>query len=438
MRVAGLILAVVAAIAAIWWLARDLLPPERVRFAAGSEGGGYHRIAQKYQTILAKDGIEVEILITAGSVENARLLADGTADVGLLQGGVPAGDGLESLGNIFLEPFFVFVRAAPDAAPVPANVAKWTGLRLAAGGAGSGTRAAFLSLARAAGLKPDRNRILPLGGKDAAKALLAGEVDAALFVAPLDAPYLADLYRAETARMLTLAYLPALTSRLVASEQILLPAGAIRLDPPVPRQDTEMLAMVARLAAPPDLHPALVARLVAAARALHTRRSPIHDEGAFPNMETGDLPPDPYARDLLRTGPSVLQRYLPYWMVAQINRVAILLLPIVFLLLPLLRALPGLYAWRMRARVYSHYQDIRAIETAAEKASDPEALAAFDRQLAAIDEDLARLRLPLPYRNNAYTARMHVDLARRRIADRIAAPGGRGSDRPTLAKPDRS
>ncbi|MEM1298336.1 MAG: TAXI family TRAP transporter solute-binding subunit, partial [Pseudomonadota bacterium] len=410
------ILMAITAAVALWFLSRDLVPPDRVRFASGGEGGGYHGIALAYRDILARDGIEVEVLTTAGSVENARLLTDGSADVGVLQGGVEASPALETLGNLFLEPLFVFTRAQ---SPIPANPGTWRGLELAVGGEGSGTRAAYRSLSEAAGIPPDSNTLVARGGTAGANALLAGEVDAALFVAPLEAPYLAPLFASDEVRLLGLGYLDALTGRLEQSAHIQLPAGGISLSPVVPRETIEMVAMVARLAAQPDLHPALVDRLVEAARELHSGRTAIHAEGRFPNTDRTSLTADAYARDLIRSGPSPLQDYLPYWVVAQINRFAILLLPIFFLLLPLLRLLPTIYRWRMRARVYSYYQDIRTLETAAHNA-DPGALGELDAKLARIDEELASLSLPLPYRDYAYTARLHVDLARRKIANRKA------------------
>lgn len=416
MRILGLVLGIAAALAAIWYLSRDLLPPDRLRFAAGGAGGGYHGIAKQYQAILAEDGIDVEILTTAGSVENARLLAAGEADVGLLQGGVPVDGDVHTLGNLFMEPFFIFTRR--DGA-MPGNVAAWSGLRLAVGGEGSGTRAAFLSMAGAAGLDPTANTLLPVGGTDGAQALLAGDADAALFVAPLKAPYLAALFDEPNAQLLTLEYLPALTSRLPGSRRIVLPAGGMVMNPPVPAQDTPMLAMVARMGTQPDLHPALTNRLIAAARRLHAGQTPINIEGTFPNMDFGALPANAYARDLIRNGPSPLHRYLPYWIVAQINRVLILLLPIIFLLLPVIRILPGLYAWRMRTKVFTYYQNIRDIETEADAATDADALRGLDDRLTEIDNQIAKLRLPIPYRHLAYTARVHVDLLRRRIATKM-------------------
>lgn len=414
-RVSALILAVVIAASAVWWLSRDILPPSTVRFAAGIEDGGYWRIATQYRDILAKDGIDLELIPTAGSVENARLMANGQADAALLQGGIPVGDGIETLGAVFTEPFLIFARATAGL-DVPRNPAQWSGLRIAAGGDGSGTRAAARVFLDAAGLADDANTLLPLGGAKAATALTSGDVDVALFVAPLSAPYLSPVLADQDANLLQLDHLVALSRRMPQSVRVDVPSGAFALDPPLPPSRRRLLGLVARIVAQPELHPAIVDRLVEAARQVHEPGDVITPQGRFPSMDNTSLPQDAYARDLIADGPSPLTAFLPYWVVAQISRFAILLLPIVFLLLPFLRALPGLYKWSVRSRVFRHYARIREIDEAAADTDDPEQLRALDAELADLDREIAHLKLPLPHRGYAYDARLHIDLLRKRIA----------------------
>ncbi|MEM9737220.1 MAG: TAXI family TRAP transporter solute-binding subunit, partial [Pseudomonadota bacterium] len=366
------------------------------------------------------DGITLELIATAGSVENAGLLASGAADIGLLQGGVPAAPELKAIGALFVEPIFLFQRRD---APVPDNPGAWEGLRLASGAQGSGTRAAMLALLEAAGVPVEANRLLPISGKEAVAALRAGEADLAVFVAPIAAPYLGPLFADPDFTLLELRHIHAISRRLAQADLVTLHAGAIRLSPPIPAQDVTLMAMIARLAAQSELHPAMVDRLVEAAREIHGTRDALTDEGAFPSMEHVAMRADLYARDLIASGPSPLQEYLPYWVVAQINRFAILLLPILFLLIPVLRVLPGLYAWRMRSRVWRHYQEIREIDRTVMDSRDPEALDSMRTRLDAIDAEIASLALPLAYRDYAYQARLHIDLLRGRIAERRASAG---------------
>ena len=130
------------------------------------------------------------------------------------------------------------------------------------------------------------------------------------------------------------------------------------------------------------------------------------------------MPIDVNAYDIITDGPSTLSAFLPYWAVAQVNRIALLALPIVFLLLPLLRSLPGLYEWRMRSQVFRQYRKIREIDEELRDATSASRLSTLRDRLDAIDADLAALRLPVAYRHLAYTARLHVDLVRSRIDEK--------------------
>ncbi|TCP44024.1 hypothetical protein [Rhodovulum marinum] len=425
MRVVIGVLSIVLALAAMWVLSRDLLPPKEVRLAAGAPGGGYWAIAERYRDRLARDGIRLEIIESTGSVGNAELLRGGAADVALLQGGVAPPGGVESLGAMFLEPMFFFARRGAE---LPANPGRWAGLRVAAGGAGSGTAAAFDGLERAAGLAPGAVTRLALGGAQAADALRTGAADIAVFVAPLSAPYLAPLFVDPGVVLMRLDHMTALSRRMIQTEVITLPAAGIDFDPVVPPDDLRMLAMVAQLVARDDLHPSLVDRLAMAARGIHSGADAITPAGRFPAAEPGPLPMNAYAATLIREGPSSLQDVLPYWVVAQVNRFAILLLPLVFIAVPLIRALPGLYAWQMRRRVFRYYRAIREIDMDARAAASHDRLEALVQALDGIDAELARLSLPPPYRDRAYTAQIHINLVRQRIEARLDRMAPRAAD----------
>lgn len=401
------------ALLAIFVLSRDILPPKTLVMAVGSPGGGYWKAAEHYRRILARDDIDLQLLESAGSVQNAGLLASGQADTALLQGGITSPPGSQSIGAVFYEPLLIFSRDGH----VPGNPARWEGLRIASGQPGSGTRAAFESLIQAAGIHAEANTPLPISGKQAANALLDGSADLAIFVAPVNAPYLAALFDSPAVGLVQLDHIDAIASRLQADVTIL-PSGAASMLPPRPAQPVALVVTTAQIVASANLHPSLVDRLVEAAREVHAAQNVITPARRFPARNGGSPPMDPYAEKLIENGPSSLQEYLPYWVVAQINRFAILLLPVLFLLLPLLRTLPGIYSWQMRRRVYACYPRLRLLDDAIEQASSNAQLDDIALKLSRIDRELNDLKLPLAYRNYAYTARLHADLVRSRLVQR--------------------
>ena len=348
------------------FLALDLVPPRQITMAAGKPGTAYHDMALAYRRILAEDGIVLEILETSGSVDNARALAAG-ADTALMQGGVPALEGTTPLAAVMLEPMFVLHRAGVSAD----DPGDWAGLRIAAGAEGSGTRAAVRAVMAALGDPVPDGAFLDMGAVEAAAALAAGDIDAAVFVAPVDAPYLVGLLpdpRLELARLRDLA---AIAARLDFVDVVEIPAAGLDYMARLPPEPVQLPAMVGRLVADKDLHPALVDRMVAAALRVHSGPDLITREGRFPSAESLGTSINAKAARLLRDGPGPLDGALPFWAVAQINRVLVLLLPVLFLLVPLLRALPALYAWGMNARIWRHYDGVLEIDAAGETETDP-------------------------------------------------------------------
>lgn len=398
---------------------RELIPPQTLTMAAGRAGGGYDAYAQKYRQILAEDGVTLDIIDTAGSVENASLIEDGVADVALIQGGIPINPavGAESLAAVFLEPFFIFYRSdLIDAA----NPSSWPALRVAAGEPGGGTRMAINRLVLELDLRLDPELFLSLGGTAAADALRAGEVDVAVFVAPIDAPYLQPLLTDPRIAIRSLRDSDALHRRLPFVRPADIPPAGIDYGQRIPPESVPLTAMIATLVAQGDLHPALVNRMVRAAQEVHSGPVLLSDTLHFPSAEGASLPMNPQAAAALGRPPGVFERVLPYWIAAQITRVTVLLVPLL-VIVPLLRALPGLYEWRMRSRVYRHYGRLTSIDAEAAQAIEEGRRTELLAELDEIDADAKALVVPPKYREQAYTLRLHIDLVRRRIAGAPAA-----------------
>lgn len=392
----------------------QLHPPKTIRLAAGPSGGAYSQVAERYKEQLARDGIELQIVETAGSVENVSLLEGREVDAALVQGGIVVADlSIEAIGAIFFEPMVFLARSELT---IPGNPAFWRNLRINGGRPGSGTAAAFVDFQTAIGLDPTANEIFELGYDDAVSALVADQIDVAVFVAPIDAPYLQRAYGHPDIQFVSLEHSDAIARRLAYATTVTVPTGAVSLLPVIPPVPQSILALEARLAVAPDLHPALVNRLTMAAKTLHASRDIITDPDAFPSIDGTDLPINNAARQLIMEGPSTWHDWLPYWMAAQVNRTLLLLLPILFIVVPMLRALPGIYAYIMGWKVWQHYPDIRAIEDELDESPSREDLERMDAKLVELDDRLSKVRLPAAYRQAAYHARMHVELVRKRIA----------------------
>jgi len=400
-----------------------LIPPEHLKIAAGSKESAYYQIAKQYQTILSEDGIQLEIIETAGSVDNSQLMDDPSSgvDIALIQGGIATSNlSLNALAAVFPEPLLAFARVDSK---LEGNPFSWSNKRVALGAEGSGTRAVVNELAKLTNAPVLATRTgeakSRMGGSKASEALLRGELDLAFFVAPLTAPYLQPLLNDSSIQLLPINHGRALASQLPEAHYVNLYSGALRYHPPYPEESVPLVTLVAKLVARDNLHPALVNRLVHAMKRVHGKRVTLVMPAPFPNTSLLDMPSDVYAAKLLREGFNSLEKTLPYWIVAQINRFALLLLPIIFLLLPLFKILPALLAWRMQSRVYRYYDRLHEIDIKLSRKQpsplDNEEKMKLKRELDEIEANLRSESLPLKYRESAYTAEQHVQLVRNRL-----------------------
>lgn len=384
----------------------------------GQPGGAYFAFGQEYRRLLASAGIDVELVQTPGSVANARLLKAGELDVAFVQGGAlgptDGNEGLSALCSLFREPLWLFYRA-----PRPIQyLTELAGQRIAVGQEASGTRAVAMRFIADNGLGADNSPptfLLNIGGQEAADALKNGEIDVAIFIASIEAPLLHSLLSDPGIRLMSFARSDAYLRRHRFLTQLILPQGSLSLAHNVPDQDKNLLAPAAMLVANNNVHPDLIPLLLDAAKSLHGAGNLVDDTNEFPSDRYLDLPLNKDAKRYLEQGPSWLYRTLPYRLAAQIDRLKILLLPLLSLLLPLFKMAPPVYRWRMRARVFRWYDQLRKADlklSGSNSASDrAETQALLDR----LDAELVKVIVPLSYMREFYDLRVHINYLRQRL-----------------------
>ena len=398
------LIALLTLIIALSWM--KPAPPREIVFASGSSGGAYYAYGERYQRLLGEEGVDVILLETKGSVDNLRLLENGEADVALIQGGIATksdAETMRSLGGLFYEPLWVFVMADYPAA----SFADLKQARIAIGPEGSGTRmlARQMHAEWGAGWRDPPS---PLGGRAAADALLAGDIDAAMFSAAPDASYVKQLLRSSQVRLLPFPRAPALSRRSPALAPVTLLQGVVDIGANVPAQDTALIAPVAQLGIREDLHPALQSLLLSAAEAIHSDTSLLAPAGTFPDPALTDLPVTKEARRYYRNGPSALRRYFSFSMASFLERAWVLAIPLLTLMFPLVRAAPPIYRWRVRRKIYVWYAALRDLEMKGRGTASATELQSVRRELEQMQEETSVLEVPLSYNDDLYRLRSHI------------------------------
>ena len=259
--------------------------------------------------------------------------------------------GLVTLAALYLRAALGFYRG--DADLVMLN--QLEGKRIAIGPEGSGTRALVQTLLAAS--KTGEPRPAAPARRSRRRRCAARRQDrCAAFVAGADAPYIQRLLRARSVRLMNFSHAEALSRRFPYLAAVNLPRGVIDIASDIPPREVTLVATTAYLVARQDFHPALVTVLLEAVNRVHRGGSAFHRTGEFPAAREGDFPLTEDARQFFSSGPPFLQRYLPFWVANLIQRLLILLVPLIAVAIPVMRLFPGVYGWRVRARVFRWYR----------------------------------------------------------------------------------
>ena len=423
---------------ALLWLAYLILdptPPIKVVLATGSEQGAYAEFGKRYAAELARYGVEVELRTTAGAAENRRLLRDAHSgvDIAFVQSGAgdaiyavdedKSGRPLYSLGNLFLEPVWLFYRTDSAQRTMSDDtldrLQQLVPLRLNIGEPGSGAANLFDKLLNANKIDPAQMKLQRLPPTPAVVALLGGEVDALAFVSSPESALVRMLLQTPGVRLFEFPQADAYARRFEFLTSVTMPRGTVDLAQDVPPADVRLVAATASMVTTDRFHPALVQLFVQAAQRIHGESSWFGPGGQFPNGAASEFPLAKEAARFYRDGPPLLQHYLPFWVANLIDRMWVVLASIIVILIPLSRIVPPLYEFRIRSRVFRWYRQLREIEQAANEpsAQPAELLPRLDQ----LEHRVEQVSVPLSHADELYALRSHIDLIRKRLQAMLAA-----------------
>jgi uncharacterized protein len=399
----------------------DPTPPKQVTISTGQENSAYEELGKRYAKALAKYGIQATLKPSLGSQENLERLRDANSgvDIAFVQSGSTreseaVRDGLVSLGSLFTEPVWLFLRE-------PLKVDQLTqlkGLKINVGPEGTGVPSLFKKLLSVNGMEPSDLTLGALENTPATVELLEGRIDGLVFSSAPDAPLIQMLLQTPGIKLFDFVQSEAYTRRFPFLSHVVLPRGIVDLGRDLPPRDYNLIAPTATLVARENLHPALVQLFVQSATRIHRRAGWFSRQGEFPTAHYTEIPVASDAEKFYKNGPPLLQHYLPFWLANFFDRMWVVIVALGALILPLSRVVPPLYVWKVRSRVYRWYGKLRAVEQAIEDVPPEKRAGIYQSQLERlneIEEKVNQISIPLSFAEELYRLRSHIGMVRKRV-----------------------
>ena len=411
-----IVLAIAAVVAILLFM--DSATPNTITIASGPKGSSFEKTADKYKNILAKEGVNLIIVPSEGSLDNLKKLTNPKekVDVGFVLGGEVNGaniDHLFSLGSINYQPLLIFYRGKTKS-----FISDFKGLHLDIGEEGSGARLLAQTLMKVNGFEPNDGTVLVghIQG-DYVKALLEKRVDAIFVMGDsTSSEMMRELLHSADIHLFSFTQAEAYARRNNNLNKMDIPKGALDFGKDIPAEDTYLIGPTEELIARDNLHPALSDMLLEAAREVHGTPGLFKKRGEFPVAQEHEFPISPDATRYYTTGKSYLYRTFPFGIASIIARVLAVIVPLGLILIPAIKLVPTIYRWRMETRVNKWYRALLNLEREAFKQSiDESKREELVRHLNHIEHSVSKIVVPAKFGNLLYGLREHIDFVRGRL-----------------------
>jgi TRAP transporter TAXI family solute receptor len=248
----GALLLAVASLA-LWWVRTDGGVPREVRIATAASGGLYYRLGASLGAALSeRTGARVTVLETQGSIRNHDLLANGEADLAILQlGPMPPVRGVTAVAPLYQDIVHVVARRGSGIRGVP----DLAGRRIITGQPDSGMRIS-------AGIVLAHYGIADAGDDASARYFTALAEDpttaGAIITSGFANPDLAALLARGDLELIAIDQADAIARRHPLFSAYTIPAGLYGGAPSIPATPVATVATPTILAAGPHVTGALV------------------------------------------------------------------------------------------------------------------------------------------------------------------------------------
>lgn len=413
----GFCVVLITIFAVLWILVPP--PPKVIEMATGFPTGLYYQFGERLKEEVAKDGVNLEVKSTGGTIDNLGLLNDPKSGVNfaMIQGGVADVSkypNLVSIAGMFYEPVWVWYREPgfKNEGGRLQVLGQLKGKRVAVGNEGSGTLALSTALLKISGIKENEIHAEKLKPDQALAKLGSGELDAVFIVAAAEAPILKKFYEVPGIRLMSFDQADAYTRNLPYLSKVNVPRGLLSIEHDIPRQDIQVIAPTATLVTHDNVSPAMISLMLSASYDILKSYSRLQKPGEFPSSVGMDFPLHVDAEIYLKDGPSFLHRHLPFWTAVWVGRFVKIVIPLLVIFIPLFTYIPSAKNFLLRLKLAQVYAELRELE---KSASNPDLKNKSRTDLEDIERRVNNIKVSMMDSKELYDLKSHVGDVRARL-----------------------
>ncbi len=388
-------------------------PKMSLTMATGAVGSDSYAYALSYKALLKSEGVELEIVPTNGSLDTIGYLHNKKADVGFVHSGILLNKReyqIESLASVYYEPLWVFYKN--DGYKMNYLI-EATGKNVGISITNDGTYDLANKLSEQNGLIDNVNTTY-IQDEQALKYLQDDTIDIFITLATRNNPSIQALLDDPTIELMSIKRINAYTQKFDYLKPLKLYEGSIDLYKNIPSNDVNLLSTTQNLVAHNEVPGELIRIFLKKVNEIHSGQDFFQNSGEFINMGSVDAPMNDDAKLYIINGESWLEKIFPYWIASNIDRLKLLIIPIIWLIIPLFKSIIPLYILTTRARIFRWYDKLDAINKKLHNDSvDPKELQKeLDDLKAQVDR---KVDVPLSYKGEYYNLIVHLELLQNKL-----------------------
>jgi len=387
-------------------------PKKELSIATGSIGSDSYAYAMSYKALLEEEGVVLKVIPTQGSLDTIGYLDSKKVDIGFVHSGILLNKreyNFESLASVYYEPLWIFYRN--DGYGLNYLI-EATGKNVGISITNDGTYDLALKLSEANGLIKSVKASY-MYDEEALKQLKDKKIDIFVTLATKDNHNIQELLADPSIELMSLQRINAYTQKFDYLLSLKLYEGSIDLYKNLPSKDVNLLSTTQNLVCNPDIPGELLRIFLKKVQEIHGQKTFFQNSDEFLNSKHIDTVINDDAELYLLNGESWLETIFPYWIASNIDRLKLLIIPLIWLIIPLFKSIIPLYIFTIRSKIFRWYDKIDEINKKIEQKENKDDII---KEIKNLKEEInSKTKVPLSYKGEFYNLILHLELLENKI-----------------------